>query len=83
MSIAKVIGQRSHLVPGTVLDLPFSYLSNRHLGKLKITEWFFEVPKDYSKPADGTLRLFARSTEKVQKPADPAKDEPQQQPWCQ
>ncbi|KAJ4365609.1 hypothetical protein N0V83_008229 [Neocucurbitaria cava] len=51
---AKILEQRSHLVPG----------------KLKITEHFFEVPRDYSNPASGTIQLFARSAIKAEKPAD-------------
>lgn len=37
-----------------------------------MTEHFFDVPKDYSKPETGTLRLFARSIRKHETPADPA-----------
>jgi pimeloyl-ACP methyl ester carboxylesterase len=65
---AKILEQRSHLVPG----------------KLKITEHFFQVPRDHSNPSQGTIQLFARSACKVPKPADysnaedPAKS---QLPW--
>lgn len=52
------------------------------LGRLKITEFFFEVPLDYSKPDGKHLRLFARSAEKFEKPVEPAKEEPKQTPWC-
>jgi hypothetical protein len=51
-------------------------------GKLKITEFFFEVPLDYSKPDGKHIRLFARSAEKFEKPVEPAKDGPKQTPWC-
>ncbi|KAH9880097.1 hypothetical protein J1614_002123 [Plenodomus biglobosus] len=51
---AKILEQRSHLVPG----------------KLKVTEHFFQVPRDYSNPASGTIQLFARSALKAEKPAD-------------
>ncbi|KAF2641616.1 alpha/beta-hydrolase [Massarina eburnea CBS 473.64] len=51
---AKILEQRSHLVPG----------------KLRITEHFFQVPRDYSNPSLGVLNLFARSARKVEKPAD-------------
>jgi pimeloyl-ACP methyl ester carboxylesterase len=40
------------------------------VGKFKITEHFFQVPRDYSNPSAGTLQLFARSARKVEKPAD-------------
>ena len=30
-------------------------------GKLRVAELFFDVPVNYSKPNDGTIRLFARS----------------------
>ncbi|KAH9819372.1 putative proline iminopeptidase [Teratosphaeria destructans] len=45
---AKIVSQTSHLVAG----------------KLKITEHFFDVPKDYSRPETGTIRIFARSAKK-------------------
>ncbi|KAF1839726.1 proline iminopeptidase [Decorospora gaudefroyi] len=51
---AKILEQRSHLVPG----------------KLRITEHFFQVPRDYSNPSSGTIQLFARSALKAEKPAD-------------
>ncbi|KAL6709455.1 hypothetical protein ACN47E_001390 [Coniothyrium glycines] len=51
---AKIIEQRSHLVPG----------------KLKITEHFFQVPRDYSNPSSGSIQLFARSALKAEKAAD-------------
>ncbi|KAI9710559.1 MAG: hypothetical protein M1820_002695 [Bogoriella megaspora] len=64
---ARILEQRSHLVPG----------------RLKVTEHLFEVPRDYSKPSAGNLRLFARSARKAEKPADPEEDEPKkkQLPW--
>jgi hypothetical protein len=49
---------------------------------LKIGEWFFEVPVDYAKPNKDTLRLFARSAEKVESPAAAEKEkEKKQLPW--
>ncbi|MCJ1395438.1 hypothetical protein MMC18_008324 [Xylographa bjoerkii] len=45
MAMAKILEQRSYIVPG----------------KLKITEHFFEVPVDHSKPEGPQLRLFGRS----------------------
>ncbi|KAF1956482.1 alpha/beta-hydrolase [Byssothecium circinans] len=50
---AKLLEQRSHLVAG----------------KLRITEHFFQVPRDYTNPSLGTLNIFARSARKVDKPA--------------
>ncbi|KAF3049238.1 hypothetical protein E8E11_008090 [Didymella keratinophila] len=55
---AKILEQRSHLVPG----------------KLRITEHFFQVPRDYSNPSAGHLQLFARSALKAEKPADYSSD---------
>lgn len=63
---AKILSQRSYLVSG----------------KLKITEHFFDVPKDYSKPESGTIKVFARSVKKHETPIvpDSAKDK-DQLPW--
>ncbi|KAJ5225830.1 Proline iminopeptidase [Penicillium chermesinum] len=44
-------------------------------GKLRVAELFFDVPIDYSKPDDGTLRLFARSVTRLNKPIEPTQDE--------
>lgn len=67
ISAAKIIESRSHIVPG----------------KLKITEWFFEVPRIYDSPKSGTLRLFARSARKHAVPVAPGADEEKknQPPW--
>ncbi|KAH7138305.1 proline iminopeptidase [Dendryphion nanum] len=54
VSAAKILSQRSHLVPG----------------KLRVTEHFFQVPRDYTNPSNGTIQLFARSCRKAEKPAD-------------
>ncbi|KAF2835872.1 alpha/beta-hydrolase [Patellaria atrata CBS 101060] len=64
---AKILSQRSYPVPG----------------KLKITEHFFEVPRDWSKPSSGNIQLFARSATKVEKPADgaPEDEKKKQLPW--
>ncbi|KAF2868945.1 proline iminopeptidase [Massariosphaeria phaeospora] len=51
---AKILEQRSHLVPG----------------KLKVTEHFFQVPRDYTNPSSGNIQIFARSACKSEKPAD-------------
>ena len=50
------------------------------IGKLKIGELFFEVPRDHSDPSKGTLRLFARSAEKWETPVVPS-NEVKQLPW--
>jgi hypothetical protein len=52
------------------------------LGKIIISELFFEVPKDYSQPDGRKLRLFARSVERSRNPVDLSKAEPMQAPWC-
>ncbi|KAJ5081609.1 Proline iminopeptidase [Penicillium alfredii] len=61
---AKLIDRRFHNVPG----------------KLRVAELFFDVPVDYSKPNDGTLRLFARSVSRLNKPVEPTKEETKL-PW--
>lgn len=45
-----------------------------------MAELFFDVPLDYSKPSDGTLRLFARSVSRLNKPVEPTKEE-SKLPW--
>ena len=66
MSAAKLMGKRTHQMPG----------------RLNVSELFFEVPKDYSNPQSGSLRLFARSVERFEKPVDASKKELKQPPWC-
>ncbi|KAJ5991253.1 hypothetical protein N7499_011910 [Penicillium canescens] len=63
---AKLIDRRFHNVPD----------------KLRVAELFFDVPVDYSKPAAGQLRLFARSVSRLNKPIEP-KDEDKEGklPW--
>ncbi|EPS33878.1 hypothetical protein PDE_08840 [Penicillium oxalicum 114-2] len=61
---AKLIEQRFHNVPG----------------KLRVAELFFDVPLDYSKPNDGTLRLFARSVTRWNKPIESTKED-SKLPW--
>ncbi|KAK4990671.1 hypothetical protein LTR50_002371 [Elasticomyces elasticus] len=67
IAAAQIVEQRIHLVPG----------------KLRITEHFFDVPKDYAKPDAGKLRIFARSVQKHEATADPEdeKAKPKQLPW--
>ncbi|KAJ5129650.1 uncharacterized protein N7515_005689 [Penicillium bovifimosum] len=59
---AKLIDRRFYNVPG----------------KLRVSELFFDVPVDYTKPAGDTLRLFARSVSRLNKPIEPAKKEDQE-----
>jgi hypothetical protein len=42
--------------------------ANQIVGKLKVSELLFEVPRDYSNPDRGTLQLFGRSATKYEKP---------------
>ncbi|KAL9626529.1 MAG: hypothetical protein Q9204_007234, partial [Flavoplaca sp. TL-2023a] len=65
MSVAKLLSKRAHLVPG----------------KLRISEYFFEVPLNHESPPDGNLRLFARSIERYEKPVSAIKEEAKQLPW--
>lgn len=64
--VARILEQRSFNVPG----------------KLKVTEYFFGgIPRDWSKPDAGNLKIFARGVRKVEKPADPSEDTKKQLPW--
>lgn len=60
-------------------------MSDSVTGKLRVAELFFEVPKDYSNPALGTLRLFARTVTRHESPTTPADGEEvrkiAQRPW--
>ena len=55
--------------------------SNTSVGKLSISELFFEVPTDHSKPEAGNLKIFARSVERFEKPVDATKKDAKQPPW--
>ncbi|KAL8943849.1 MAG: hypothetical protein Q9216_000842 [Gyalolechia sp. 2 TL-2023] len=66
MSAAQLLEKRTHQVPG----------------KLLISEYFFEVPLDHENPQHGTLKLFARSAERFEKPVDSSKPDIEQLPWC-
>lgn len=52
-------------------------------GRLRVAELFFDVPVDYSKPKNGSLRLFARSVYRLETPVEPVKNEndSKQLPW--
>ncbi|KAK5721536.1 hypothetical protein LTR15_006125 [Elasticomyces elasticus] len=63
---ANIVSQRSYLVGG----------------KLNVTEHFFDVPKDYSKPDGGTIRVFARSVRKRDTAIVPETSKDKEQlPW--
>lgn len=54
------------------------------LGKLKVSELIFEVPKDYAYPERGVLQLFGRAVTRHEKPAAVAPEEDQKKkkkPW--
>lgn len=53
------------------------------VGKLRVGELFFDVPVDYSKPGNGSLRLFARSVHRLETPVEPVKNDntSKQLPW--
>ncbi|KAE8373728.1 Alpha/Beta hydrolase protein [Aspergillus bertholletiae] len=61
---AKLIEQKLHNVPG----------------KLRVAELLFDVPVNYNRPNDGTLRLFARSVRRSTTSLEAAKDD-KQLPW--
>ena len=47
-----------------------------------MAELFFDVPVDYSKPNEGSLRLFARSVRRVSTPVEPGNNgDNKQLPW--
>ena len=52
----------------------------KNLGKLKVGEYFFEVPVNYSEPGEDSLRLFARSIRRVPDSAD-SEGEDKPLPW--
>lgn len=66
---ARLLELKTHLLPG----------------KLKVSEIFFEVPKDYSKPSGSSIQLFARSVTKYEKPIIPLSEDEdikaQHKPW--
>ncbi|KAJ6104943.1 Proline iminopeptidase [Penicillium sp. IBT 16267x] len=67
---AKLIDKRLHNVPG----------------KMRVAEWFFDVPVDYNKlPSEGgsTLRLFVRSVSRLDSPVEqqPKEENKAPIPW--
>ncbi|PIG89136.1 proline iminopeptidase [Aspergillus arachidicola] len=61
---AKLVDKKLHNVPG----------------KLRVAELLFDVPVNYSRPNDGTLRLFARSVRRLTTSFDAPKED-KQLPW--
>ena len=54
--------------------------SNVFLGKIRVCEFFFEVPVNYSNLTEGSLRLFARSLRRLPDGAEPEKED-RSLPW--
>ncbi|OJD15448.1 hypothetical protein AJ78_04289 [Emergomyces pasteurianus Ep9510] len=59
MWLAKLVRAQTHLVPG----------------KLRVTELFWDVPLDYNRPTEATIRLFGRAVKRREPGADSARDE--------
>lgn len=59
--------------------------ANPVIGKLMVSELFFEVPRDYSNPSLGTLRIFGRTVTKYDTPIANLSEEEMrkksQKPW--
>jgi hypothetical protein len=64
MSTAKLISTRTHLIPG----------------RLRVSELFFDVALDHANHNSKTIRIFARSVERVETPAAPPAQAPDQKP---
>jgi hypothetical protein len=54
--------------------------ANVFLGKIRVCEFFFEVPVNYSNLTEGSLRLFARSLRRLPDGAEPEKED-RSLPW--
>ncbi|KAE9979493.1 hypothetical protein EG328_000820 [Venturia inaequalis] len=67
ISAAKILTRKSHNVPG----------------RIRITEYFFAVPHDWTKGSESRpLTLFARSARRLERATDPTNDDPQKElPW--
>lgn len=51
---------------------------------MRITEYFFEVPRDWTRPIEAKnnrLTLFGRAAQKLEKPADPTEKKDKNLPW--
>ncbi|RAH67180.1 proline iminopeptidase [Aspergillus aculeatinus CBS 121060] len=64
---AKLIDRKFHNVPG----------------RLRVAELFFDVPLNYTKPNEDSLRLFARSVRRLVTPVEPSpvSNDDKQLPW--
>lgn len=51
------------------------------VGAFKVTEHFFEVPRDWRSPSLGSIRLFARSAKKHTVPVLPTKPKEEELQW--
>ena len=74
ISPAKIVSESSHIVPGSsscYIPISRAALLTPVKGKLKVKEYFFDVPKDYTKPDAGTIRIFGRSICKHEVPIVP------------
>ena len=81
MSAAKLLGKRTHQITGLYYYYLHNVVLNKSLGRLNVSELFFEVPRDHAKPSNGSLRLFARSVERFERPVDVSKKQKRQLPW--
>lgn len=59
-----------------------TYILTLPIGRLSVSERSFHVSLDHSLAKYGTLRLFARSVKRFEKPVDAGKKETKQLPWC-
>jgi len=76
--------QRGVSIPPVNLESIISLIRPNDLeGKIKITEYFFKVPRDWNKPDDTKhhLTLFARAARRLEKPADPTEEKKKDLPW--
>jgi len=81
---AKILSQKTYKVAGinVFLDMMCGLALTSGAGKLNITEHFFDVPEDYSKPQGGTIRVFARSVKKHDTSVIPdTSPDKEQLPW--
>ena len=59
-----------------------SISDSESLGKLRVGEFFFEVPLDYSRASNGdAMRLFARSVRRPATSFDRGESAKEQPPW--
>jgi pimeloyl-ACP methyl ester carboxylesterase len=85
-TVAKILSKRVNNVPGITCPFQDSLTPILTLlGKIKITEYFFQVPRDWSNPSTEprhSITLFARGAQRITKPADPTSEEKSKSlPW--